>query len=247
MTQYHADDNSLWPKKTDKFGGYDISIIIPVFNDAEMLSQTLAALRNHAGDVETIVVDGGSTDGSVEAARNYTPLVVRSSKGRGVQQDAGARCAHGDILVFLHADTLLPSGFGHLICQAFADPEVVFGAFLLAIHPPTPILNGIAFAANLRSILFGLPYGDQALCVRRPIYLQVGGFRPWPIMEDVDLVRRLNRVGAFKMIRTPVKTSARRWEKENPVFTTLRNWSLIIRYLLGASPEALARHYLDAG
>jgi len=88
-----------------------------------------------------------------------------------------------------------------------------------------------------------MPYGDQGLFVRRSTYFDVGGFRHWPLMEDVDFVRRLNGIGAFWLVRRPVETSARRWQQETPVFTTIRNWSLMIRYFLGASPEALARHY----
>jgi len=222
-----------------------LSIIIPVLNEAATLSQTLDALQDRAADPETIVVDGGSTDRSVEIARKYTPHVFSSARGRGTQQDAGARRAQGDVFVFLHADTCLPAGYARHIRQALVDPHVVFGAFLLTINPSTPFLNGIALAANLRSILFRLPYGDQALFVRRSAYFRTGGFAPWPIMEDVDLVRRLNRIGGAKLIRKPVKTAARRWEKERPVFATFRNWWLMIRYLLGASPEALMRHYPD--
>jgi hypothetical protein len=149
-------------------------------------------------------------------------------------------------LVFLHADTHLPKSFARLIWRALADPKVAFGAFSLAIHPSSPVLNLVAAMANIRSRLLKLPYGDQALFLRRSTYFQIGGFRPWPIMEDVDLVQRLNRVGAFKLVGTPVMTSARRWQKERPVYTTLRNWSLIVRYFLGVSPGALARHYPDS-
>jgi hypothetical protein len=97
--------------------------------------------------------------------------------------------------------------------------------------------------ANVRSRLLKVPYGDQALFVRRSAYFQTGGFKDWPIMEDVDLVRQLNRIGGFKLVRGYVRTSSRRWEKENPVYTSLRNYFLILRYLAGVSPHTLARHY----
>jgi rSAM/selenodomain-associated transferase 2 len=208
-----------------------------------MLGQTLERLKDQHAEV--IVVDGGSNDGSVRVARQYTPHVFMSRPGRGLQQDEGARHSHGNVLVFLHADTQLPKGYEDLIHKALADPHVVFGAFYLSIHPSTPALELIACMANLRSLLFKVPYGDQAIFVRRAAYFQVGGFQDWPIMEDVGLVRRLNRLGMFKLARGRVKTSARRWRKENLVYTTLRNWSLIIRYSLGVSVHSLARKYPD--
>ena len=223
----------------------NVSVIVPVFNEAESIVRTLESLCNRDMVPEIIVVDGGSTDGSVNAARKYASQVIVSPKGRGTQQDTGARLAHGDVLVFLHADTQLPDGYDRLIGQVLDDPAVVFGAFSLAIHPPSFGRNLVALGANLRSRILKLPYGDQALFMRRSTYIQSGGFRPWPIMEDVDLVQRLNKKGAFRLIRTPVKTSARRWEEETPLFTTLRNWILMTRYILGASPQALMRHYPD--
>ena len=221
-----------------------LSVIIPTLNEAEILGATLESLMVHP-PAEVIVVDGGSRDSTVEVARQYTSQVFVSRPGRGLQQASGARHSEDSVLVFLHADTRLPSGYQHLIRQALAYPNVVFGAFCLAIHPATLALDIISFMANLRSRCLRLPYGDQAIFVRREAYFQVGGFRNWPIMEDVDLVRRLNRMGGFKLARGHVKTSARRWQKENLIYTTLRNWSLIIRCGLGASPEALFRHYPD--
>jgi len=220
-----------------------VSIIIPALNEAEILGNTLQSLQDQP--FEIIVVDGGSKDGTVGMARQYTSHVLISRTGRGIQQDTGAHQARGDVLVFLHADTILPIAYQDLIDEALAHPGVVFGAFRLKIHPPKPALDLIAFMAILRSLLLKLPYGDQALFVRRAAYFRVGGFRDWPIMEDVDLVRRLNRTGGFKLARGFVQTSARRWQKENIVHTTLRNWSLIIRYCLGVSPHVLARHYPD--
>jgi len=221
-----------------------ISIIIPVLNEAEILGTTLEGLKDPPAEI--IVVDGGSKDATVRVARQYTPHVLISRKGRGFQQDAGARQSQGDILIFIHADTQLPSMYSHLIYEALSDADVVFGSFYLSIHPSEPGLDLIALMANLRSRFLRLPYGDQALFVRRGAYFQVGGFQDWPIMEDVDLVRRLKRSGRFKMANGFVQTSARRWKKERLICTTLRNWSLIIRYYIGASPHTLARRYPDA-
>jgi glycosyltransferase involved in cell wall biosynthesis len=237
-----------------------LSIVIPVLNEADILGETLECLRGHS--VEIIVVDGGSTDDTVEIARQYTSRVLISPRGRGLQQDTGARQSHGSVLLFLHADTRLPATYERLIYQALESPRVVFGAFRLrieaspqqvtgnalayAVHPSSPVLEVIAFMANLRSRFLRLPYGDQAIFVRRDAYFQVGGFQDWPLMEDVDLVRRLNRSGGFKLALGSVRTSGRRWKRENWLFTTLRNWHLVTRYYLGVRPHILSRHYPDA-
>ena len=220
-----------------------LSIVIPTLNEAEVLACTLKGLRHESAEI--IVVDGGSTDHTLEIARQYTSRVLTSPRGRGPQQDAGARESQGSVLLFLHADTELPNTYEGLIQQALADKSVVFGAFHLSILTSSPVLDLIALMANLRSRFLRLPYGDQALFVRRGAYFQVGGFQDWPIMEDVDLVCRLNRVGGFKLVRTPVRTSARRWEHESAIYTTLRNWARMIRFFLGVPPDVLARHYPD--
>lgn len=222
-----------------------LSIVIPTLNEAEALGQTLEHITVTDEFAEIIVVDGGSRDGTVEIARQYTPHVLTSRSGRGPQQDKGARQSRGSVLLFLHADTQLPTEYQWLIHKALENPGVIFGAFYLKFHPSSPGPDLIAFMANLRSRFLRLPYGDQALFVRRGGYFQVGGFQDWPIMEDVDLVRRLNRVGAFKLARGYVRTSARRWKTENLIFATLRNWSLMIRYFWGVPPHALARYYSD--
>lgn len=221
----------------------NLSVIIPTLNEAERLAKTLAAVKEQPAEI--IVVDGGSRDRTVQVARHYTPHVIPAKRGRGIQQDVGARRASGDALIFLHADTLLPRGYARLIQEVLADPEISFGAFHLSIHPPTPVLRLIALMANIRSQLLGMPYGDQAIFVRRTAYFQAGGFKDWPIMEDVDLVRRLNHTGRFKLARGRVDTSARRWQGEHVAYTTVRNWSLIVRYMLGVSPHALSRRYPD--
>ncbi|MBW2107726.1 MAG: TIGR04283 family arsenosugar biosynthesis glycosyltransferase [Deltaproteobacteria bacterium] len=222
-----------------------LSIIIPVFNESSVLARTLDHLRSLGPHGQVIVVDGGSTDETVRIAEQYGHVLIVSARGRGVQLHQGARRADGDVLLFLHADTLLPKGYHHDICLAMRDPCVVFGAFSLKIDPCTAFLSLVAGMANLRSRLLKLPYGDQAIFVRRSAYRRAGGFRPWPVMEDVDLVRRLSRQGRFRLISTPVRTSARRWEAEGAVFSTIRNWSVMVRFFLGVPPAALSRRYPD--
>jgi rSAM/selenodomain-associated transferase 2 len=190
-----------------------LSVIIPALNEAEILGATLESVTVDPS-AEVIVVDGGSQDSTVEVACQYTSQVFVSPTGRGLQQALGAKHSQGSVLMFLHADTRLPPGYQHLIHQTLAHANVVFGAFCLAIHPSSRALDIIAFMANLRSRCLRVPYGDQAIFVRRETYFEVGGFKNWPVMEDVDLARRLNRVGGFKLARGYVKTSARRWRKE---------------------------------
>jgi rSAM/selenodomain-associated transferase 2 len=221
-----------------------LSIIIPTLNEERSLGGTLAPLSSLPHEI--IVVDGGSKDDTVEVARKYASVVLHSKRGRGIQQHTGACHSQGDVLLFLHADTLLPKSFEGMIARTLSDPETVFGAFHLGHHPSTAFLNLVALMANLRSLLLRMPYGDQGLFIRRSDYFRVGGFKDLPLMEDVDLVRRLNKIGKFKLAKAKARTSARRYDRNGIVYTTVRNWSLIIRYLLGQSPERLHRLYSDA-
>ncbi len=221
-----------------------LSIIIPALNEERSLRQTFAFILSHAHEV--VIVDGGSEDGTVEVAREYASVVIDSKRGRGIQLHVGACKAQGDVLLFLHADTRPPKGFAMMIERTLSDPKTVFGAFRLGHHPSTAFLNLVALMANLRSLLLKMPYGDQGLFMRRSDYFRVGGFKDLPLMEDVDLVRRLNKIGRFKLVRARVRTSARRYDRNGVVLTTVRNWSLIIRYLLGQSPKSLHRFYSDA-
>ena len=220
-----------------------LSIIIPALNEERSLRQTFVSISSHADEI--IVVDGGSKDGTVKVARKYASVVLDSNLGRGIQQHTGACHAHGDVFLFLHADTWLPKGFETMIERTLSDSKTVFGAFRLGHHPSTALLNLVALMANLRSLLLKMPYGDQGLFMRRSDYFRVGGFKDLPLMEDVDLVRRLNKIGKFKLVGGRVRTSARRYHRNGVVYTTARNWSLIIRYLLGQSPERLHRFYSD--
>ncbi len=221
----------------------NLSIIIPTLNEEAVIENTLKSLVNYS--IEIIVVDGGSSDNTIDISQRFTSHVFSAPPLRGLQQDRGARYASGDVLLFLHADTLLPKDFITIIEGTVGDPKFAFGAFRLSIYPATPGLRLISIAANIRSALFKLPYGDQAIFMRKSTYLASGGFGDLPIMEDVDLVSRIKKLGQFRLVRENILTSARRWQKEGLLFTTLRNWLLIIRYFMGESPRSLLRYYSD--
>lgn len=218
-----------------------ISVIIPTLNEEASIAATLKSLVSQnlkAESLEVIVADGGSSDRTVEIARRVVK-VVASRPGRGCQMNSGADAASGDILLFLHADTILPANWHEGIISAMTDERVVGGAFSLSIESGRLSHRIIAASANARSRFLGLPYGDQGIFVRKAIFEIMGGYKDLPIMEDVDLVSRLKRLGRLVLLRDKVKTSARRWEKEGVFFTTLRNWLLMTLYSLGVPPVRL--------
>lgn len=218
-----------------------LSVIIPTLNEQEALPRTLEDLGNIAG-IEVIISDGGSTDNTVDVCRGVAK-VISSVPGRGRQLNAGAAEASGDILLFLHADTILSENWNDKILSALSNKEVVGGAFSLSIDSDRLSHKIISSAANIRSKITGVPYGDQGIFARRSIFEKIGGFKEIPIMEDVDLMRRLKKVGRVVLLRDKVKTSARRWEKEGVVYTTIRNWLLICLYYMGVPPDRLYRLY----
>jgi rSAM/selenodomain-associated transferase 2 len=221
-----------------------VSIIVPVFEESAALAATLHPLVGEPA-VELIVVDGGSRDGTIDVARQFTEKVFKGARGRAKQMNFGALQAKGDILLFLHGDTALPPSAVEMVRRTLNDATVAGGAFRLRIASPCRALKVIAWGANLRSRYLGLPYGDQALFVRRTVFGQVGGFSPWPLMEDVDLVQRLKRVGRMVLLPETVTTSARRWEREGVFRTTARNSLLLVGFRLGLSPAWLAQWYRD--
>jgi rSAM/selenodomain-associated transferase 2 len=174
----------------------------------------------------------------------HSVKVAISEKGRGNQMNRGAALAAGEILVFLHADTTLPPDAIELIETTLRDTSCMAGAFDLAIDSERPVFRFIEKAASLRSRVTRIPYGDQSIFMRRTDFRDLGGFKNIPIMEDVDIMRRIKkRGGKICIIDRAVRTSSRRWDREGIVYTTLRNWLLLSLYHLGVKPEILVRFY----
>lgn len=218
-----------------------ISVIIPARNEAHALPATLAALSSKAVH-EIIVADGGSNDQTAAIARQAGATLVASPPGRGRQMNAGAAAASGDILFFLHADTLPPTGFAEEIHRVLADPTVLLGAFRLGIADPHRGYRIIECIANLRAHL-GLPYGDQGFFLRTSDFRAMDGFTELPVLEDVELVRRLRQQGKIRLAASAVRTSARRWQRLGILRTTFRNQLVLLGFLLGLSPDRLAGWY----
>ncbi|MEH2076410.1 MAG: TIGR04283 family arsenosugar biosynthesis glycosyltransferase [Nostoc sp.] len=219
-----------------------ISIIIAAINEARNIKETIATTQSRL-NIEVILVDGGSQDDTVAIAQSLGVKVISSSPGRAVQMNAGAVASGGEILLFLHADTRLPTGFDEMICTALQQPGTVAGAFNLRIDAPLLSLRWVELGVKWRSHFCQMPYGDQAIFLTKESFQQIGGFPELPIMEDFELICRLKRIGRIVIIPTPVLTSARRWLQKGIFKTTLLNQLVIIAYLLGVSPERIRSWY----
>ncbi len=219
-----------------------ISVVIPALNEASGIRATLDSVAL-GRNVEAIVVDGGSTDGTPRLAEAAGARVLSTPPSRGGQLNAGAAVAEGGLLLFLHADTLLPPGWDEHARTMLADPEVAVGAFRLAIDGPGLGLRFPAAWANLRSRGPGVPYGDQALCVRAGDFRAEGGFAAIPLMEDYAFVRSMRRRGRVVLAPASVLTSPRRWRARGVVRTCLLNQAILAAYRLGVPPQVLAAWY----
>ncbi|MHC1791698.1 TIGR04283 family arsenosugar biosynthesis glycosyltransferase [Solidesulfovibrio sp.] len=221
------------------------SVVVPVLGETARINALVDNVRaaGYGLPLEILVVDGDPAGGTIRAIDRQGVLGLTAPRGRGSQQNAGAAAATGDFLLFLHADTRLPAG-AFQAAAALLEDRAELGAFSLAIRSRNPLLRCIAAAATWRSRLFALPYGDQALFLRRDIFEAVGGFADIPVMEDVELVRALRRAGGRVAVSPlSVTTSARRWRARGILATTLRNLALLLLFSLGVSPHRLARHY----
>lgn len=233
-----------------------ISIIIPVFNEAAIIQAAIARLKEDPG-IEVIIVDGGSQDSTVKLAleigavvgeqENKLQLIVTYEAGRANQMNRGAAIATGEILLFLHADTQLPENYQSIIQNLLAQPQVIAGAFKLAIDTKTKSFQLIETMVNLRSRFCSLPYGDQAIFLKKATFAKMGGYLDLPIMEDFDLIQRLKRQGKIAIASVTVLTSARRWQKLGIWQTTAINQLIILGYYLGVSPQKLRQFYRQMG
>jgi len=232
-----------------------ISVIIPVFREQgitalldDLLRRSDAGEASDANGLQIIVVDGAPEGDTLSRILQYPVLRLASPPGRGTQQNTGAAAASGDVLLFLHADTILPENAFTLIRQTMSDNAICGGAFSLRYEPSTPGLSFIATAANLRSGRTRVPYGDQAIFVRKSVFTEQGGFLPVPIMEDLEFMTRLRSQGhEIRILAMPVRTSARRQLREGLVRCTLRNLCLRLLHHLGVAPQTLARMYRRHG
>ncbi|WP_282038531.1 TIGR04283 family arsenosugar biosynthesis glycosyltransferase [Halomonas alimentaria] len=220
-----------------------LSLILPVLDEAATLESTLTALAPlRRRGVEVIVVDGGSRDASVALARPHCSRVLCAPAGRARQMNLGGAAARGEVLLFLHADTRLPEVADTHIIRALAT-GYHWGRFDIRLAGRSRLLPVIARAMNLRSRLSGIATGDQALFMTREAFAAVGGFPDQPLMEDIEMTRRLKRLSPPACLRQRVTSSGRRWDRDGPWRTVWRMWRLRFRYWRGAAPAALAQEY----
>lgn len=225
---------------------FPFSFIIPVLDEASRINELIDRLYRQFPDesFETLVVDGDASGSTIQAIKYPEVVKLCSEAGRGVQMNAGARKAQGEILIFLHADTELPPNALEHIRDIMTEKTYVAGAFELSFNSERWAFKLIAKAASWRYRLTRLPYGDQAIFMPQEYFFRIGGFAEIPIMEDLDLMRRIKKRGdKIYISKEQVKTSARRWEKEGIVYCVLRTWILASLYCLGMSPDKLANYY----
>ncbi|MGK7922434.1 MAG: TIGR04283 family arsenosugar biosynthesis glycosyltransferase [Trichodesmium sp.] len=219
-----------------------ISIIIPVLNEVSTIAQTISTAQT-AKNIEIIVVDGGSNDGTIELLKSLNLKVLTGLRGRSIQMNCGAKVATGNILLFLHGDTFLPSNYDELLQEILAKPGTIAGAFELGIRGKNRNLRIVEKIVNWRSRYLQMPYGDQGIFLLAQVFEEIGGFPEIPIMEDFELIRKLRKRGKIGIVSAPVLTSGRRWQKLGIFKTTIINQVIIIAYLLGISPKILVKLY----
>ncbi len=218
-----------------------LSVIIPTLNESEQIQETIqSALKGFP--LEIIVVDGGSRDDTVQAASMAGAMVIQAPRGRAVQMNAGAVISRGRHLLFLHADTRLPGGFPVYIRNILND-SAAGGAFGFGIEGAFPGRRLVEWMTNFRARHFQMPYGDQAIFVRRRDFIIMGGYKPMPILEDYDFIRRIRRYGRVVIANAAVLTSGRRWLELGVLRTTVINQLVVAGYHCGVAPEKLAKLY----
>ena len=218
-----------------------LSVIIPALNEEAQIEETI--LNAWSPDAEIIVVDGGSADRTADRAEHAGAVVLRGPRGRALQQNRGAAIARARVLLFLHADTLLPKDYVAQVFETLMDRRVALGAFRFKTDLDRPLMRAIQVMTNIRASIFGLPYGDQAFFVRKPVFLAAGGFPEMPIAEDLFFVRLVSKQGRIAIAPAHAVTSGRRWKEVGLLRTTLINQLILAGFTLGISPHILARLY----
>ena len=224
------------------------SIIVPALHESDKINSLVEHLEGleRSRDAEMIVVDGNPNGDTIQAIGSDRVKKMVAPKGRAQQMNGGASMAKGEILIFLHADTELPRNALKTINSAMAQGRYVGGAFQLDFNSEKIRFRMLARLASLRCLLTRIPYGDQAIFIERDYFSALGGYKDIPIMEDVELMRRIKRKGdKICIVPEKVKTSPRRWEQEGFVYVNARNAILFALYMLGVSPEKLASFYKD--
>ncbi len=236
------EDLEKFPKLKDAVAGKPyISIIIPTLNEAENVED---AITSACWDgVEIIIVDGGSSDETKRLSDKHGVKVICSPVSRAMRMNAGAKIAQGEVLLFLHADTQLPKDYARLIFNALSDARVVGGAFEHKTDLSSPAMGVIEWFVDFRSKNLKMPYGDQALFVRKDVFDRLGGFENLSIGEDWSFVRKLKKVGKIEILPAPAITSGRRWKRLGVIRTTIINRIVIVGLILGVSPRLLGRLY----
>lgn len=219
-----------------------ISVVIPALNEESHLEKTLQSITKQEGDYEFFVVDGGSSDNTVTIAKRYT-TVINSLCGRAIQMNTGAKACSGDILLFLHADTILPDCAFREIRKRMKDVSVAGGSFYIAFDADTFILKGVSFITRFNFRLFH--FGDQGIFVRRTVFQTLQGYKEMPIMEDYDFYKRLGKQGKVILIRMPVISSARRFIRKGVIRQLLMNKLVVLAYWAGVDIQTIKSFYDD--
>jgi len=223
-----------------------LSIIIPVLNETERINELISHIRtvDRGGLIEIVIVDGDQSGSTISAVRDKNVRTLVAEKGRARQMNSGAAVARGGILLFLHADTLLPADAVRLTLSRLEDRSIVAGAFDLGFQTTRKIFKLTELYVFLRTRLTRVPFGDQAIFIRREYFTEIGGYRNIPLMEDVDLMKRIKKQG-HRIVIIPEKalTSPRRYEDEGIVYCTFRNWLVQFLYSLGVPPDRLVKWY----
>ena len=222
------------------------SIIVPVFHEGERINDLIEYVNrlDSAESAEIIIVDGSQKKDTLAAIRSNSVIKISSEQGRAKQMNAGASIARGEVLIFLHADTELPIHALTKIGFFIEQTDYVGGAFNLGIKSDRLIFKVIGALSSLRSRLNRIPFGDQAIFIRKEYFNKIGGYKEIPLMEDVELMERIRKSGdRIRIFYDRVMTSPRRWENEGLIYCILRNWTLQILYFLGVSPYRLVKYY----